>query len=172
MHLVCSYCGRYIQEKQPFDNTKLTHGICLDCYVPTSILTSGFSYDEYLETFDVSVMIVNFHHTILAANQQAQAMLGKPLNILLGMRNGDALDCPYAKLPEGCGKTIHCETCTIRNLLLKTMEWRISLHNEPVSVETKDGKKDFLLSAIFYDDLIQIIFDDCWIVPVDQCELV
>lgn len=158
MHLICSYCGRHIQEKQPFDNRKLTYGICLDCYVPTSLSTSGFSYEEYLETFDNPTIIVSLDNTILAANQKAQAMLGKPLNILLGMRNGDALDCPHSKLREGCGETIHCETCTIRTLILKTMELGISFHNELVSVEQKDGRREFLMSALFYNDLIQIVF--------------
>jgi len=125
------------------------------------MLTSGFSYDEYLETFDVPVIIINFHHKILAANLRAQAMLGKPLEILLGMRNGDALDCRHAKLPEGCGGTSHCPECTVRKLILRTIELGISSHNETVFVKTNTSMKEFLISAVFYDDLIQIIFEDC-----------
>lgn len=157
MHLICGYCGRYIQEKQPFDNTDLTNGICLDCYIPPSITTAGFSYNEYLETFDASTIVLDFNHKILGVNLKAQAMLGKPLDILLSMRNGDAFDCPHAKLPEGCGKTSHCETCSIRILILQTRVLGISSHNELVAVETKEGKKEFLMSAVFYDDLIQVI---------------
>ena len=157
MHQICSDCGRYIQEKQPFNNTELTNGICLHCYTPPLMMISGYCYNEYLETFDAATIILNSHHEILGVNQSAQAMLGKPLDILINMRNGDAFDCPHAKLPEGCGKTIHCETCTIRSLLLKTRELGISSHNEHVSVETKDGKKEFLMSVVFYDDLIQVI---------------
>ena len=161
MHLICSYCGRYIKEDKPFENNKLTHGICLDCFVPSTTLTHGYSYDEYLETFDVPVVIMDSRHKILAANQGALAMLDKPIDRLKGMLGGEALECPHSKLPGGCGRTIHCQTCTIRNLILRTMEQRISYHNEPVTLETEEGRSDFVISTIFYDDLIQIVFEDC-----------
>lgn len=31
-------------------------------------------------------------------------------------------ECVYSKLPEGCGKTIHCDGCTIRNTVMHTMQ--------------------------------------------------
>lgn len=161
MHLICSYCGRYIKEEKPIENNELIHGTCLDCYVPTTTLTHGYSYDEYLETFDVPVVIMDSGRRILAANQSAQAMLDKPIDRLKGMLGGEALECPHAKLPGGCGRTSHCQTCTIRNLILRSIEQRMSYHNELVSLETENGRNAFLISTLFYDDLIQIVFEEC-----------
>ena len=162
MHLICSYCGRYINEKKPFESTNLTHGLCLDCFVPTSMLTCGVSYDEYIETCDVPAIILNSRHQVLAANGIAMAMLGKPIENLKGMLAGEALECPNSKLPDGCGRTIHCQTCTVRILIQKTLKLAISHHHELVSLETANGRSDFLVSTIFYDDLIQISFEDSW----------
>ena len=109
----------------------------------------GLSYDEYLETFDVPVVIVDSERRIAAANQAALRMIEKPIDRVVGMLGGEALKCLHSKLPEGCGRTIHCETCSIRNLILKTIEKRISHHNELVSIETESGRSDFLISTIF-----------------------
>jgi hypothetical protein len=35
---------------------------------------------------------------------------------------GDALGCEFAQFPGGCGKTIHCEECTIRKAILNTFK--------------------------------------------------
>ncbi len=162
MHLICSYCNRYIKEKKPFEVKRTTHGICPDCYVQLLKQNDGLSYDEYLETFVVPVMVVDSQRRITAANQAALGMMEKPFDRVAGMLGGEALECPHSKLPEGCGRTIHCETCLIRNLILKTIEKRTSHHNELVTMETKSGRRDFLVSTIISDDdLVQIVFEDC-----------
>jgi hypothetical protein len=38
-----------------------------------------------------------------------------------GQLGGDAFECRYAKCPEGCGKTVHCKTCTIRRTVTDTL---------------------------------------------------
>jgi PAS domain-containing protein len=161
MHLICSYCNRYIKEKKPFEVTSRTHGICPDCYVQLLKQNEGLSHDEYLETFDVPVVIVDSQRRITAANQAALGMIEKPIERVVGILGGEALECLHSKLPEGCGRTIHCETCLIRILILKTIDKRTSHYNELVSMETKSGRSDFLVSAIFFDDLVQIVFEDC-----------
>jgi len=37
-----------------------------------------------------------------------------------GFRGGDVFECAYSKLPKGCGKTIHCVACTLRNTITDT----------------------------------------------------
>ncbi len=161
MHLICSYCDKYIKEKKPFEIPRTTHGICPDCYVQLLKQNESLSYDDYLEKFEVPVVIVDSEKRIAAANQAALRMIDKPIDRVVGLLGGEALECLHSKLPEGCGRTIHCESCTIRNLILKTIEKRISHHNELVSMETERGKNDFLVSAIYFDDLVQIVFEAC-----------
>jgi hypothetical protein len=161
MHVTCSYCGRYIREIKPFDKKNITQDICLDCFVPTSIRNGHFSYDEYLERCDVPVLILDSQQKVLAANQICSEMLEKPIECLKGILPGEALECRNSKLPGGCSGTTDCQTCTIRNLILKTMTLGVSFHYECVSLETEKRKSNFLVSTIFYNDVIQIFFEDC-----------
>ena len=161
MHLICSYCGRYIKEKKPLEVTKKTHGICLDCFMPLMSQNQGLSYDEYLETFDVPVVVVDSQRRIAAANQAALGMMESPLERVRGLLSGEALECRHSRLPGGCGKTVHCETCTIRNLVLKTMEQQVAQYNELIILETDKGKKSFLVATVFYEGLVQIVFEEC-----------
>ena len=46
--------------------------------------------------------------------------LKKELHEVEGVIGGLVFECRYAKLPEGCGKTLHCDGCTIRNQVMDT----------------------------------------------------
>jgi PAS domain-containing protein len=159
MHLICSYCGKYIKEKKPYEVTRVTHGICPECYVPLLRQNQGLSYDEYLETFDVPVLVVDAARRITAANRAALAMIGRPVERVVGLLGGEAIECLHARLPGGCGRTAHCETCTIKNLVMRTMEQQKSFHNEVVSILTEQGQVDFLVSTLFHAGLVQIVFE-------------
>ncbi len=161
MHLICSYCGNYIKEKEPFEVTKKTHGICQECFVPLLSQHKGLSYDEYLENFDVPVLVADSRGRIAAANQVALDMLEKPVERVFEVLGGEALECRYSRLPGGCGKTLHCETCTLRNLVLKTMEQQVTYSNQFVAIDTEKHKKFFMVSTIFFNDLVHIVFEDC-----------
>jgi PAS domain-containing protein len=159
MHVICSYCGRYIKEKEPLSVTTKTHGICQECFMPLLAQNIGISFDEYLETFDAPIVIVDSQRRITAANQAALNMIEKPIERILGVLGGEALECRYSRLPGGCGKTIHCETCTIRNLVSKTLEQRVSHYDECITMDTEKGRVSYLVSTIFYDGLVQIVFE-------------
>jgi PAS domain-containing protein len=159
MHLICSYCGKYIKEKKPYEVTRATHGICPECYVSLMQQNEGLSYDEYLETFDVPVLVVDAGRRITAANQAALTMIGQPAERVVGLLGGEAMECLHATLPGGCGETIHCETCTIKNLVMRTIEHGKSFHNEVVSMLTERGKCHFLVSTLFNAGLVQIVFE-------------
>ncbi len=164
MHLICSYCGDYIKEKEPFDVEKKTHGICQECFEPLLSQHKGLSHDEYLETFDVPVLVADSRGRIAAANQAALEMLDRPVERVFEMLGGEALECRYSRLPGGCGKTIHCETCTLRNLVLKSMERQVTLSNQFVTIDTEKGIKSLMVTVIYYHDFIHIVIEDCRIV--------
>lgn len=159
MHLICSYCGKYIKEKKPYEVTRATHGICPECYVSLMQQNEGLSYDDYLETFDVPVLVVDAARRITAANQAALTMIEQPAERVVGLLGGEAMECLYAGLPGGCGETIHCETCTIKNLVMRTIEHGKSFHNEVVFMLTERGKGHFLVSTLLNAGLVQIVFE-------------
>ncbi|SHO43474.1 hypothetical protein SAMN02745220_00387 [Desulfopila aestuarii DSM 18488] len=160
MHLICSYCGRYIKEKEPFEVRRNTHGICPDCIIPLLKQDNGLFYDEYLETFDVPVVILDSQCRVAAANQAGLRMMEKPIERVIGMLGGEALECRYSKLAGGCGRTVHCETCTIRNLISEIMEHQIPQYNRSITIDTEKGMSNFTVSTVFYDGLVHIVFEN------------
>ncbi|MHA1672560.1 MAG: hypothetical protein ACTSYI_02945, partial [Promethearchaeota archaeon] len=72
--------------------------------------------------------------------------------------------CVYSDLPGGCGKTIHCTGCTIRNSAEKTYETGQSLTNikayQILKTPTGPKHKIILISTEKVGDLVLLQFDD------------
>jgi len=68
------------------------------------------------------VLAVDETAHVQIVNTAAEALLGRPRSAVEGLPGGDALECAYARRPEGCGNTIHCKACTIRRTVMKTHE--------------------------------------------------
>lgn len=160
MFIVCSFCQKDMGEKEPFENTNITHGICPECYRILLRQADGMSFDEYLEEFNAPVLVVNSERRIAAANSSALSMLAKPRECVIGFLGGEAMECKYARLPEGCGQTIHCEACSIRRLVQKTMEEKHSHHNILVSLMTDNGKMIFHISSVFQNGMVLLVIED------------
>ncbi len=160
MFVVCSFCQEDMGEKEPFENVKTTHGICPDCYTRLLHQAEGMSFDEYLEQFEVPVLVVNSEGRIAAANGSALSMLQKPPERVVGFLGGEAMECKYSRLPEGCGQTEHCETCSIRRLVMQTIEDQHSHHNLMVSLMTDKGRVMFHVSSVFRNGMVFMVIED------------
>ena len=117
MRVICSYCRKRIGEKEPFNDNTTSHGMCKECFNYFMEQIKGLSLDKYLDKFETPVLIVNKDCRVVASNEIARNVTGKSQNEVFGLLNGEAMECVYARLPEGCGNVIHCETCAIRNTL-------------------------------------------------------
>jgi len=89
----------------------------------------------------------------------AAAMCGKSQMELVGLLGGDAMECAYARWPGGCGKTEHCETCTIRNAVTATMERRQGLPQRWVKLCRESGDVHMQIATNYFDGLVRIIVD-------------
>lgn len=69
--------------------------------------------DTLLNTVGGLLAVLNEHRQILALNENMLAHFGiAAADKLLGLRLGEALDCPHAKeMPAGCGTSRFCKTC-------------------------------------------------------------
>ena len=83
---------------------------------------AGVSVQEYIESIPAPVVTVTQKGTINSANKRGLALLGKTPEQIQGEKGGDVFECENAILPGGCGKTIHCSACTIRNTVMDTVE--------------------------------------------------
>lgn len=168
MILICSYCRKYLGEKEPLENTNHTHGMCSDCHSRLMRQLEGISFTEFLDDFDKPIAIINKEGRVAAANNKALQMLDKPLEKVQGFLGGEALECGYAQLPEGCGETAHCPACTIRNLVEATMRTQTSSEKVKVYLKTDEGEFAVIVSTSSINDMVQIIFEEMTLVRKSQ----
>ncbi|MBW1722432.1 MAG: hypothetical protein JRH13_09260 [Deltaproteobacteria bacterium] len=124
MKRVCAWCRKKMKGKEPESvdtDMPVTHGICPDC-LREMLSHEAVTLREYLDRFPGPVFLVDAEGRIVTANKEGLKVLNKRAEDIEGRLGGDAFECKYAKLPGGCGNTIHCKTCTIRITVTDTLE--------------------------------------------------
>lgn len=138
MRRLCSWCNTDFGSK-PGPEQSITHGICPTCY--TRVLAEEFSappparLEEFLEALGVPVFLADDDVRVHAGNQLAASLVGKKLDELPGKYGGQVIECVNASRPGGCGKTILCRTCVIRNSVTDTFQTGKSHIRLPASRE-------------------------------------
>lgn len=118
MREVCTWCGLRLSEPM-IRGTAVTHGICATC--ARKLLNSVTEpLPEFLDRLEAPVALVDGDGVVLTANGQARRLLGKEHSQLAGFRAGEVMECVNSYELEGCGHTIHCNGCAIRNAVETT----------------------------------------------------
>jgi PAS domain-containing protein len=166
MKVICAWCNKEIGISSAQDEAsdyEVTHGICPSCkeyYLSNRFLT----LDQFLNRLEAPVLMVNEAGEVVLANDQALQLLGKEQHQVSGFRGGDVLECAYARLPGGCGTTIHCKACTIRINVMKTFATGKSLRSVPAYLNREnDGviqKVEFLISTEKVDEVVLLRIDE------------
>lgn len=157
MELICSYCRRHLGSKAPLEDPRISHGMCDECRIHFERQIDGLPLDRYLDGFDAPVMIVDGEGRMAAANEMAAAICGKPQKEIVGLLGGEAMECVYARRTGGCGKTEHCETCTIRNAVTATMERRRGLPQRRVKLRRETGDVHMQMATSYCDGIVRIV---------------
>ena len=123
MKRVCAWCDKEMgsvksESSLPSDNV-ITHGICDDCKSNIRFQT-GANLQSFLDSLKVPILVVDSEGVVKTANMKAQSVLGKDDVGIDGYRSGDVFECANARLPGGCGHTMHCSGCTIRRTVMET----------------------------------------------------
>jgi hypothetical protein len=123
MKRVCAWCqadlGEIESKNQPVD--AITHGICAAC-ATRFCSGKGESLMGFLDRLGAPVLLIESEPRVLTANKPARKLLGKGPGDIEGHRGGTVIECVHANTPEGCGQTVHCKSCTIRNTVLETFQ--------------------------------------------------
>ncbi|MEI6215324.1 MAG: hypothetical protein WCP10_14560 [Desulfuromonadales bacterium] len=121
MKTICAWCKLEMtsgsSELSP--EGLVSHGICGDC-TAAIFGAKKIPLTDYLDSLDAPVIVVNGDVRLVSANEHARKILQQELPEIEDRLGGDVFECVYAKLPEGCGNTIHCIACTIRNTVTDT----------------------------------------------------
>ena len=72
-------------------------------------------------------------------------------------------ECAYATLPGGCGNTIHCDGCTIRNTVMDTFQTGKSHLKKPAyrihGIPDKNQEIHYLISTVKVKDVVLLRID-------------
>jgi hypothetical protein len=116
MKVICAWCLKDlgpVEESVPSDAESISHGICSDCK-DNIVFQQGVSLQRYIDSLPIPLFVVDSNVIITAVNRAACKTLGKKSVEIVQRMGGEVFECQRARLPEGCGKTIHCSGCTIR----------------------------------------------------------
>ena len=163
MKKICAWCRKEIGSagaSRP--NEAVTHGICDDC-LDNIDFQEGVAMREYLNALAAPIVMVDSRMVVRSANEAAVALLGKQYEEIDGHLGGEVFECEYARLPEGCGNTVHCAGCAIRRSVMETFETGESRLRVPATLKrhTRQDPQDvrFSISTEKVGDIVLLRVD-------------
>jgi hypothetical protein len=101
------------------------------------------SAGEILSLISEPIFLIDDNGAVQGANKAASKMLKKDVPDIEDHMGGDVFECTYAKLDEGCGKTVHCLTCAIRNIVMDTLRSGRGFDKVPAfqSIDSAEGTR-------------------------------
>ncbi len=153
---ICAWCKANLDSSHADQTGPVTHGICDDCL--KLMLDGPTSMNEFLDSMSQALLVVSSDTTVISANQAACDLFGTSCEKFHGTLCGDAMLCIHSRNPEGCGETIHCKSCTIRNSVIHTYDTGEPCVQVPAYLDVIDSKvtKDirFLISTEKVEDAV------------------
>ena len=112
----------------------ITGCLCMECLSRFGA-GAGMPLMDFLDKLSVPVLASDGDAVVSQTNKPMLALLGKKLSQVKGQRGGNVFECKYARLPGGCGHTVHCSGCAIRRAVVETFTTGKSLHNVPAYLD-------------------------------------
>jgi transcriptional regulator of aromatic amino acid metabolism len=160
---ICAWCKKHLEETVDEQGHEITHGICESCRVTMLCSHAPSTLNKFLSCFSLPVMMVDGDGRVVSANQAALNVVGKELEEVAGDLGGNVMSCKFAYQEGGCGETVHCIACTIRNNVIETHKSGESLHQVPAHLEVEqDGQEmtlNFLISTEKVGDAVLLRID-------------
>jgi hypothetical protein len=137
---LCAWCRSEIRKVADGSSADscVSHGICPSCY-DNIRFQEGVPLGEYLDSRKAPVFVVDGSGVVQGVNRMGCETLGKDTREIVQHLGGDVFECAYARLPEGCGRTVHCSGCTIRRTVMRTFETGQSQSKVPAVLNHGDA---------------------------------
>ncbi|SRR6266545_1492735 len=147
MRLVCSYCRRVIRADPNARVTDVSHGMCEPCALHFERLWAGMPLDEYLDGLPSPVLLCDKDSRVITMNRQVADLLGVERKKAVGITAGEAFACVHSRLPEGCGRTVHCRECALRRTVEDVARTGKAKERVLAYLDTGEERTDLRLSA-------------------------
>jgi PAS domain-containing protein len=105
----CAWCHRPVAEDV---DAPVSNGICADCMIDLEFRREPLR--QFLNRLAGPVLAVTDEGRVVGANTGLAGMVQADVRSVEGKLGGEVMSCIYAELPGGCGHTVHCNGCTIR----------------------------------------------------------
>jgi hypothetical protein len=165
MKRVCAWCRKKLGriDSQAYSENVITHGVCESCR-DHLLFQMGVELGVFIDSLKLPVVVADRGGTIVAGNDQARSLLQKGLEEIEGYKGGEVFECAYARLPDGCGKTVHCSGCTIRKTVMETFSTGRSRLRVPATLfrKTREDQENIklLISTEKMGDLVLLRIDE------------
>jgi transcriptional regulator with PAS, ATPase and Fis domain len=150
MNLVCAWCGGSIERHgySQLDNNT-SHGMCPECSSALSFQEDGVPLQHHIDSIPIPIILLDSNNAIVATNAKACEMLGRKPEATVNRPFGTVFDCVYSRVPEECGRRIHCSGCVIRNSVTTTYNTGAPQVSVPatLSVESPDRFSEAVLTV-------------------------
>jgi hypothetical protein len=137
----CSRCETDLADTVPVIPKPVTPDLCPRC-LDYFELREVVDICQYIENLPAPILVVDGENAIRGANTEACKAVCRDLPHILRLRGGDVFECAHARLPGGCGRTVHCSGCTIRRAILDTLSTGTALSKVSVDVLQNTGGSD------------------------------
>ncbi len=127
----CAWCNT---ELGPDDarngDRRVANRLCAACS-EHFVFQMGVPLQNFLDSLPAPIFVVNGNAEVQAANALGLKFVNKESRDIIKKLGGVVFECAYARLPEGCGRTVHCSGCAIRRSVFETYETGESRINVP-----------------------------------------
>jgi hypothetical protein len=118
----------------------------------------------FLDDVAVPVALVDGEGRVRAVNDKAQAMIGRKTEQIEGLPGGDVFQCAYARLPGGCGNTVHCSGCAIRRTVMETHATGLAQSRVPATLKQQTAAEPQEVRLLISTDKL----GDCVLLRIDR----
>jgi hypothetical protein len=160
MKRVCAWCNSpmgSVSIRKTAGSGLVTHSICCDC-ADNLEFQLGVPLPRYLDSLKTPIIALNGDGRVIAVNSEAfRVCSGKAGEEIVAWPDR-IFECAHARLPEGCGNTVHCSGCAIRFATTECYRTGESLRNLPAHITHCDSdspdKAEILISADRVDKIV------------------
>ncbi len=131
----------------------ISHGICADCR-DSFLQHNGVSLQAFIDKFSFPVLVLNGSLEPVSLNKVAAASTRINLEEIQHFSMGEIVECKHSHSPEGCGRTVHCTGCVLRNSVRETNETGQPFSAVPAKLNTTTTEIQLYVSTMRVDGTV------------------